>query len=94
MLTRAMRLENGRPPSRAKAQSIREAVVRIPTQANNWVMSIMQIWVWSLSVNESDHDPFIASLRSWTRISIDSASSNKPIIRLTIAVAPEFDPTA
>ena len=42
-LTRAMYLENGTPPSRAKAHSIREAVARIPTQAKNWVMITMQI---------------------------------------------------
>ncbi len=43
LLTRAMRPENGRPPSRAKAHSIREAVKRRPTKENNWVIIIMQI---------------------------------------------------
>ena len=43
LLTRAMKAEKGRPPSRAKAQSIREAVARIPTKEKHWVMIIMQI---------------------------------------------------
>ena len=42
-LTLAMVRENGRPPSRAKAQSIREAVAKTPTQAKIWATVTMQI---------------------------------------------------
>ncbi len=42
MLTLARYLDPGRPPSRAKAHSMREAVATRPTVAKNWVTMMTQ----------------------------------------------------
>lgn len=43
-LTLAMYLEPGSPPSRANAQSMREAVATMPTVAKNWATMTIEAY--------------------------------------------------